>query len=332
LLRFEHNWYLLTLALVPLLILLYVLLVRWKIRTVRKIGDEKLIRQLIADYSPRRFLVKFLLVLSAFTLTGLGVANLRYPKQVEQIQRQGVDVILVLDVSKSMLARDIQPNRLERAKQLINKLIDKLRNDRVGLVLFAGRAYLQMPLTTDHASAKIYLNSASPESVPAQGTVIGEALTISNNAFGQKEKKYKTVVLVTDGEDHDEKAMESAGILAENGVLLHTIGVGSAEGSTIIDPITQDQKKDAQGNVVISRLNEPMLQELARKANGTYQHLENTDQAVSNILGQINNMEQKSISDQSFINYRSFFQWFLGLALAMLLLDFFVSERKRKTA
>jgi Ca-activated chloride channel homolog len=162
--------------------------------------------------------------------------------------------------------------------------------------------------------------------------VIGEALTISNNAFGQKEKKYKTVVLVTDGEDHDEKAMESAGILAENGVLLHTIGVGSAEGSTIIDPITQDQKKDAQGNVVISRLNEPMLQELARKANGTYQHLENTDQAVSNILGQINNMEQKSISDQSFINYRSFFQWFLGLALAMLLLDFFVSERKRKTA
>jgi len=299
---------------------------------VRKIGDEKLIRQLIADYSPRRFLVKFLLVLSAFTLTGLGVANLRYPKQVEQIQRQGVDVILVLDVSKSMLARDIQPNRLERAKQLINKLIDKLRNDRVGLVLFAGRAYLQMPLTTDHASAKIYLNSASPESVPAQGTVIGEALTISNNAFGQKEKKYKTVVLVTDGEDHDEKAMESAAILAENGVLLHTIGVGSAEGSTIIDPVTQDQKKDAQGNVVISRLNEPMLQELARKANGTYQHLENTDQAVSNILGQINSMEQKSISDQSFINYRSFFQWFLGLALALLLLDFFVSERKRKTA
>jgi Ca-activated chloride channel family protein len=299
---------------------------------VRKIGDEKLIRLLIADYSPRRFLVKILLVLSAFTLTGLGVANLQYPKQVEQIERQGVDVILVLDVSKSMLARDIQPNRLERAKQLINKLIDKLRNDRVGLVLFAGRAYLQMPLTTDHASAKIYLNSASPESVPAQGTVIGEALTISNNAFGQKEKKYKTVVLVTDGEDHDEKAMESAGILAENGVLLHTIGVGSAEGSTIIDPVTQDQKKDAQGNVVISKLNEPMLQELARKANGTYQHLENTDQAVSNILGQINSMEQKSISDQSFINYRSFFQWFLGLALALLLLDFFVSERKRKTA
>jgi len=320
------------LAIVPLLILLYILLIRWKIRTVRKIGDEKLIRLLIADYSPRRFLVKFLLVLTAFTLTGLGVANLRYPKQVEQIQRQGVDVILVLDVSKSMLARDIQPNRLERAKQLINKLIDKLRNDRVGLVLFASRAYLQMPLTTDHASAKIYLNSASPESVPAQGTVIGEALTISNNAFGQKEKKYKTVVLVTDGEDHDEKAMESAGILAENGVLLHTIGVGSAEGSTLIDPVTQDQKRDAQGNVVISRLNEPMLQELARKANGTYQHLENTDQAVSNILGQINSMEQKSISDQSFINYRSFFQWFLGLALALLLLDFFISERIRKTA
>jgi Ca-activated chloride channel family protein len=332
LLRFEHNWYLLTLLLAPVLVLLFILLIKWKRKTITKIGDEKLIRQLIADYSPRRFLVKFILVLSAFILTGLGVANLQYPKQVEQVQRQGVDVILVLDVSKSMLARDIQPNRLERSKQLMNRLIDKLRNDRIGLVLFAGRGYLQMPLTTDHSSAKIYVNSASPESVPAQGTVIGEALTISNNAFGQKEKKYKTVVLITDGEDHDETAMEAASLLAENGALLHTIGVGSAEGSTLTDPVTGEQKKDAQGNVVISRLNEPMLQELAKAANGTYQHLENTDQVVKNILEQINGMEQKSISDQSFINYRSFFQWFIGIALGLLILDFFISERKRKIA
>jgi Ca-activated chloride channel homolog len=332
LLRFEHNLYLLTLLLAPVLVLLFLLLIKWKKKTITKIGDEKLIRQLIADYSPRRFLVKFILVLSAFILTGLGVANLQYPKQVEQVQRQGVDVILVLDVSKSMLARDIQPNRLERSKQLMNRLIDKLRNDRIGLVLFAGRGYLQMPLTTDHSSAKIYVNSASPESVPAQGTVIGEALTISNNAFGQKEKKYKTVVLITDGEDHDETAMEAANLLAENGALLHTIGVGSAEGSTLIDPVTGEQKKDAQGNVVISRLNEPMLQELARAANGTYHHLENTDQVVNNILEQINGMEQKSISDQSFINYRSFFQWFISVALGLLILEFFISERKRKIA
>ena len=263
-LRFEHNWYLLSLLLAPLLLLLYILLVKWKKKTIQKIGDEKLIRQLIADYSPRRFLIKFLLVFMAFILTGLGVANLQYPKQAEQVQRQGVDVILVLDVSKSMLARDLQPSRLDRAKQFLNKLIDKLRNDRVGLVLFAGRAYLQMPLTTDHASAKIYINTASPESVPAQGTMIGEALTITQNAFGQKEKKYKTVVLVTDGEDHDEKAAEAAGILAENGALLHTIGVGSTEGATLMDPVTKEQKRDAQGNVVISRLNENMLQELVK--------------------------------------------------------------------
>jgi Ca-activated chloride channel family protein len=323
---------LLTLLLAPVLVFLFILLVKWKKKTIAKIGDERLIRQLISDYSPGRFLVKFILVLSAFVLTGLGVANLQYPRQVEQVQRQGVDVILVLDVSKSMLARDIQPNRLERSKQLMNRLIDKLRNDRIGLVLFAGRGYLQMPLTTDHSSAKIYVNSASPESVPAQGTVIGEALTISNNAFGQKEKKYKTVVLITDGEDHDETAMEAAGLLAENGAILHTIGVGSAEGSTLTDPVTGEQKKDAQGNVVISRLNEPMLQELAKAANGTYQHLENTDRVVNNILEQINGMEQKSISDQSFINYRSFFQWFIGIALGLLILDFFISERKRKIA
>lgn len=331
LLRFEHNWYLLSLLLAPLLLLLYILLVKWKKKTIRKIGDEKLIRQLIADYSPRRFLIKFLLVFMAFILTGLGVANMQYPKQAEQVQRQGVDVILVLDVSKSMLARDLQPSRLDRAKQFLNKLIDKLRNDRVGLVLFAGRAYLQMPLTTDHASAKIYINTASPESVPAQGTMIGEALTITQNAFGQKEKKYKTVVLVTDGEDHDEKAAEAAGMLAENGALLHTIGVGSTEGATLMDPVTKEQKRDAQGNVVISRLNENMLQDLSKIGNGTYLHLENTDQAVNHILEQINGMEQKSITDQSFIHYRSFFQWFLGLALLLLLLDFIISERKRKT-
>jgi len=329
LLRFEHPLFLITLAGIPLLVLLFRFLLRWKKSTVKKIGDANLVNQLISGYSPRKFLIKFLLVTTAFGLTGLGVANLQSPGQIEQVQRQGVDVMIALDVSKSMLAEDIQPNRLERAKLLINKLIDRLKNDRIGLVLFAGRAYLQMPLTTDHAAAKIYVNTASPASVPTQGTVIGEALTICNNAFGSKEKKFKTVVLITDGEDHDEQTMATINTLAENGILLHTIGVGTTQGATIPDPATGEQKRDEKGNIVISKLNEIFLQELSQKGNGSYRLLVNTDETVSGILDQVNSMEQKFITDQSMINYRSFFQWFMAAALIILVVDLFLPERKK---
>lgn len=332
LLRFENPLFLLTLLGIPLMVLLFRFLLDWKKKTVKKIGDEKLVNLLISGYSPKKFLFKFLLIAGAFGLTALGVANLQAPGQIEQIQRQGVDVMIALDVSRSMLAEDVQPNRLERAKQLVSKLIDKLKNDRIGLVLFAGRAYLQMPLTTDHAAAKIYVNTASPASVPTQGTVIGEALTICNNAFGSKDKKFKTVVLITDGEDHDEKTMSIVQNLAENGILLHTIGVGTTTGTTIPDPVTGESKRDQDGNIVVSKLNEIFLQELSQQGHGTYRLLVNTDETVNSILDQVNSMEQKFITDQSMINYRSFFQWFLVVALIILVADLFISERKNVTA
>jgi Ca-activated chloride channel family protein len=329
LLRIEHPLFLLSLVLLPVMVIFFWWVVRWKKRTAQRIGDEHLIRRLIADYSPRKYLVKFILVSIAFALTGMGLANLQSPEQVEQIQRQGVDVMIVLDVSKSMMARDIQPSRMEKARQLAFKLVDKLKNDRVGLVLFAGRAYLQMPLTTDHAAARIYIGTAGPESVPAQGTVIGEALQVSQNAFASTEKKFKTIVLITDGEDHDDRAMELARTLSEEGVLLHTIGVGTSEGATLQDPQTGEQKKDAQGNVVISRLNEPILQELSRTAGGVYQQLGNTDEVVKGILTQIEGMEKKAIVDPSSLRYRSFFQWFLALALLILTIEFLIPEKKK---
>jgi Ca-activated chloride channel family protein len=332
LLRFEHTWFLATLVALPVLVFLFRHLLSWKKNTLRRIGDEPLIRQLIAGYSPRKFLIKFILVATAFTLTALGVANLQYPKEVEKINRQGIDVIIILDVSKSMLAADIKPNRLEKARQLISKLIDRLQNDRIGLVIFAGRAYLQMPLTTDHAAAKMYVNTASPESVPAQGTVIGESLTLTNNAFGKKEKKYKAAILITDGEDHDDGALAAAEDMKDNGVILHTIGLGSPEGTTIMDPETHESKRDASGNIVVSTLNEPALRELAKAGLGTYLKGTDTEVAVQHLYSQVNSMEQKSITDQSFISYRSFFEWFLAIALVLLVTDLFVSEKKRAAA
>ena len=326
--RFENPWFLLTLLGAILMVLLFISVVRWKKSTIKRIGDEKLIRQLINGYSPVKFRFKFLLVLLAFILTAMGVSNLQYPKEVEQINRQGIDVMIALDVSKSMMAQDIQPNRLERAKQLASKLIDKLSNDRVGLVLFAGRAYLQMPLTTDHSAAKMYVNTASVNSVPTQGTVIGDALTLCNNAFEAKQKKFKAVILITDGEDHDESAVEIARKMAEDGVMLHTIGVGSSSGTQLIDPETNQVKRDNMGVPVVTRLNEKELIDIAQVGKGEYQMLMDTETAVAKILNQIDAMEKRTITDNSLMNYRSFFQWFIAAAIILLMVELLVSERK----
>jgi len=328
LVRFENPWFLLTLFGAVLMALLFISVVRWKRSTIKKIGDEKLIRQLINGYSPKKFRYKFYLVLVAFVLTAMGVSNLQYPKEVEQINRQGIDVMIALDVSKSMMAQDIQPNRLERAKQLASKLIDRLSNDRVGLVLFAGRAYMQMPLTTDHSAAKMYVNTASINSVPTQGTVIGDALSLCNSAFEAKQKKFKAVILITDGEDHDETAITVAKKMAEEGVMLHTIGVGSSSGIQLMDPETNQVKKDNMGVPVVTRLNEKELIDLAQVGKGEYQMLMDNESAVSKILEQVNAMEKRTITDNSMMNYRSFFQWFIAAAIILLMVDLLMSERK----
>jgi Ca-activated chloride channel family protein len=329
-LRFEQDIFLFALVFAPVIIAMYIAVVKWKANTVARIGDKKLVEQLIQGYSHRRFRFKFILVLLAFILTAMGVSNLQYPKQMEQVNRQGIDVMIALDVSKSMLAQDVQPDRLQRARLLVTRLIDRLQNDRVGLVLFAGRAYLQMPLTSDHSAAKMYVNTASTQSVPTQGTVIAEALTTCNNAFDEKQKKYKAVILITDGEDHDPNALETAGKMVEEGVVIHTIGVGSTSGSQIVDPDTKELKRMEDGSPVVSRLNEKELMDLANKGHGTYQLLVETDAAVNKILEQINGMEKKSVVDKSLIQYRSFFQWFLALALILLITEMLYPERKNK--
>ena len=329
---FEHTLLLLVLVLVPVFVLLYWAVIRWKKRTIAKIGDPALVQQLISNYSPARFRWKFIMVLIAFVLGAIGLANLQRADQVAQVNRQGVDVMIALDVSKSMLAEDIQPNRLQRAKLLVNKLIDELDKDRIGLVVFAGRAYLQMPLTSDHSAAKMYVNAASPASVPTQGTVIGEALQICNNAFDKGQKKFKAVILISDGEDHDEKAVEIAKTMAEDGVLLHTIGIGTSSGAQIIDPDTKEVKKNADGTPVITRVNEKELMDLAVTGNGSFQLLADADEAVSQVLKEIDGMEKKTIKDNSLLNYRSFFPWFLGAAILILILELLYPELKPMAA
>jgi len=329
-LKWQHIEYLFGLAALPLLVLLFYTLISWKKKTKLRIGDPMLVGQLVKNFSPVRFGIKATLALLALAAVVMGAANFQRPGAMQNVKRQGVDVMLVLDVSKSMLAKDIKPSRLEKAKQLLIRLNDKLESDRIGLVLFAGRAYLQMPLTTDHGAARMYIQDASPDVVPTQGTVIGEALKMANTSFNSKERKYKAILLVSDGEDHDPEAMTIAKTLAANGVMINAVGIGSPEGSPIVDPTTGELKKDEQGNTVISKLNEPELQQLADATHGHYIRLDNVDDALITESQQLEGVEKKALSDSEFIDYRSYFQWFLGIALVLLLVEYFLSERRRQ--
>ena len=328
-LRFQHTEYLLALGVLPLLALLYFLALQWKKRTVKKIGDERLVKELIKNYAPQKFALKFLLVITAFAAGVFALANLRTPQGSEKVSRNGIDVMIALDVSKSMLAQDVKPTRLDRAKQVLGKLMDRLSNDRIGIVVFAGKAYLQMPLTGDHGAAKMFLSSATPDVVPTQGTVIGDALKMCYTSFNAKEKKYKAIVLISDGEDHDEEAAALATRMAEQGVIINTIGIGSAEGTAIIDPDTNEPKKDKEGNTVITKLNEAELKTIAEKGNGIYQLFDNTETVVSKLEAALGSMDQRNVTEDSLVNYKSFYQYFLVLALLLLVIETFVSERKK---
>ena len=327
-LQFQYILLLSALALVPIICAMYFYARAKKKKAIQSIGDPQLVGQLMKQYNAKSFVQKFLLATVAMAALVIALANLRKPSGAENVSRAGIDVMIALDVSKSMLAQDVSPNRLERAKQMLSRLIDKLGNDRIGIVIFAGKAYLQMPITGDLPAAKMYLGSADTESVPTQGTVIGDALKMCNASFNSKEKKYKAVVLISDGEDHDEAADEIAKQMSNDGVVIYTVGIGSTGGSPIIDERTGEMKKDAQGNTVISKLNETALRSIAEKGNGGYMLYNNTEAVASTIASQLSTMDQRAVKDDSLTNYDTYYQWFLGLALLLLLIELFISEMK----
>ena len=323
-LRFQHNDYLLILALVPVLVLLYILMLMWRRKRLSKIGDEQLVNQQMIGFIPGRRTLKFVLLTLAFALSVIGLANLQAGGKAEQMQRKGVDVIIALDVSKSMLAKDIQPDRLTRAKQLIERMLDKMRNDRVGLIIFAGRSYLQVPLTIDYSSMRMMLQNVRPDLVPTQGTVIGDAIDLALKSFSQKEKKYKSLVIISDGEDHDAQAKEKTREATDNGVIVHTVGVGSPQGATLYDPETKAEKLDEQGNPVISKLNEEELKSIAAAGRGSYTLLNNADDAATKITDQIDSMEQRNMGVMSYTDFNSYFQYFLLPALLLIIIEWLI--------
>jgi Ca-activated chloride channel family protein len=330
--QFQYTWFIWLLAAIPFFILLFILLMRWKRKTVKRMGDKKLVKELTTNFSPKLFSLKFLFLLLAFASGVIAVMNLRKPGDAEGVVRKGIDVVIALDVSKSMLATDLQPSRLERAKQFINKLMTAMPDDRIGLVLFAGKAYMQMPLTTDHSAAQMYVSSAGPDAVPQQGTVISDALKMSANAFNTADRRFKAVVLISDGEDHDEEAIKTAKELADQGMMINTVGIGSPEGSTIIDPATGTNKKDETGNDVITRLNEEELKAIAASTNGVYVRLQGSDEAVNVVKKNLSQIESRAFGDVSLMNFKTYYWWFATVMFIFLLAETFIPERKKVIA
>jgi len=329
--EFENITFLLgLLALVPL-VLLFVYVLKWKEKAKKKLGDERLISLLTQNYSPQRYRLKVFIVFAAITLAIIALANLRKPLQEKGSKANGIDIMIALDVSKSMLSQDEKPSRLEKSKQFINQLTEQLENNRIGLILFGGQAYLQMPLTADAAAIKMFVSNASPEMVAVQGTNLSAALELSNASLDTKEKKYKAVILITDGEDHEEKALDVAQALADHGTVLYTIGVGSADGSPIIEPGTNEYKRDNNGQTIITKLNDTLLKQLAQKTKGTYHLLTNSTAIANELATELKGMEKKSISTNGgYQAYTLYYPCFLAIALLLLIAEIFIPERKKK--
>lgn len=302
---------------------------KWKRQKVKQIGDEKLVRAMFSRFSPRKQSLKFLLILFAFALGITALSNPRRPDMASGDVRKGIDVFLAIDVSNSMLATDVAPVRLQKAKDLATQLISRLQDDRIGLILFAGRAYLQMPLSTDHQAAKLFVSTAGPKAVPEPGTAIGDVLKKADEAF-DKAERFKTIVLITDGETHDEDAAEAVAELAKKGIMINTVGIGSVQGSTIIDPETNSAKRDESGNIVVSKLNDALLKDLSAQTRGTYVHLQDVDAAANQIMQQYQNVERKALPDFSSMNFQSFYWWFALPMLLALMTEIFISDKKRK--
>ena len=330
--QFQYPIALWLLALVPVFLLFYLLYRLWRRRAVKRMGDPKLVASMMKGYSPLKATFRFVMLALAFALGCIAVANPRIPEGGDAAVRKGFDLVFVLDISNSMLATDVEPTRLMRARSFMMQVLKGMPDNRVGLVIFAGQAYVQLPLTTDYSAVQLFINSVSPGMITVQGTAVGQALEKAELAFATSVDRYKAVVLITDGETHDESAVEEAKRLSTKGIIINTVGLGSPEGTTILDPETGTPKQDLDGTPVISRLNEALLKEIAASANGDYIHLQQTPAAVAAITQSFAAADRKAILDTSLLNYQSLYLWCLAPMLLLLLAEMFFPERKKPTA
>ncbi len=331
--RLAYPEFIYLLALLPVFIICYWIMKQWKKNALRRFGEMPMIRKLFPDVSISRPGIKFSLLMLAFAFLVAAVCGPLIGSKLEEVKRKGADIVIALDVSNSMKAEDIRPNRLERSKQAISRLIDKLQGDRIGLVVFAGDAYMQLPITTDYGAAKLFLSTVEPDILPRQGTAIGSAIEMAASAFSDSTKKHSAIIVITDGENHEDDAVESAKKAAEQGMKIYTIGMGSPEGAPI--PVYNNGtrvgfRQDNNGQTVLTKLDATALQEIAEAGKGKFVRASNSDDGLDIILKEINALDKKEFQAKMFTDYENQFQYFLCAALFLFLLEFLLGEKKSK--
>lgn len=330
--RFANIEYLWGLLLIPLLALFFVWSRISRRRALKKFGQQEILGQLMPYSSGNRPVVKFIILMLALAFFVVGIARPQFGSKLKTEKREGVELMIALDVSNSMMAEDIQPNRLERAKRAISRLVDRLKDDKIGLIVFAGDAYTQLPITTDYNSAKLFLNSVNTQIVPKQGTAIGAAIDLARKSFTPNGEANKAIVIITDGENHEDDALASAKAALDEGAIVHTIGMGLPSGSPI--PVFRngqtDYLKDRDGNVVVTKLNEQMLEQIAATGGGIYVRANNAQVGLNALFDEINKMEKQEMETRTYSEYDDQFQYFFAVGLFLLLLEFVILERKNK--
>ncbi|MCO4821429.1 MAG: VWA domain-containing protein [Flavobacteriaceae bacterium] len=326
----EKIWFWLLLV-IPVIIVLFVILQLWKRHAQNKFANQRIIKRLSPNKSRFKPVLKIIVLSLAFACLAIALVNPKIGTKLETVKREGVDIVFAVDVSKSMLAEDIAPNRLEKSKQLVTQIVNNLASDRIGIIAYAGKAFPQLPITTDYASAKMFLQSMNTDMLSSQGTAIDEAIQLARTYYNDEEQTNRVLFIISDGEDHNDIAINLAEEAANEGIKIFTIGVGTANGGPIPikrNGIVLNYKKDNTGETVITKLNEETLIEIANEANGQYIYGANTNEVVETIRDILNKMDKKEFEAKEFAEFKDQFQWFLGLALFFLFIDIFLLERK----
>ena len=324
----SYFWFLLA---IPVVVLLFAIIIFWRRRTQKKFADKELLNRLSPNRSTSKTVFKVVLLCLAIASFSVALVNPKFGTKMETVKREGVDVVFAVDVSKSMLAEDIAPNRLEKSKQLVTQIINNLASDRVGIIAYAGSAFPQLPITTDYAAAKMFLQNMNTDMLSSQGTAIKEAIELATTYFNDEDQTNRVLFLISDGEDHEGNIEEIAKQAAKEGIRIVTIGVGTQKGGPIPNKrngIVQSYKKDNSGETVITRLDENTLKEIATAANGKYINGRVTGEVVDKVTEILQNMDKKEFESQQIAEYKSQFQWFVALGLLFLLLDMLLLERE----
>jgi Ca-activated chloride channel family protein len=301
-----------------------------KKRALKKFGNMKIIRQLMPEISLKKQYLKFWLLLACVGLFVIVIGGPQFGSKLETVKREGIEVIVCLDVSNSMLATDITPTRLDKAKQILSKLVNNLHNDKIGLIVFAGEAYIQLPITADYVSAKMFLSSINPSMVPTQGTAIGSAINLATRSFTPNETTEKTIILITDAENHEDNAVGATEEAIKKGITVNVLGIGSTKGSPIPAPGTNGFFKDKDGNMVISRLNEKIAKDIAIAGNGIYVQTDNTNNALKVLQKELDKKAKSEVESKVYSSYDEKYQIPAWILLIILVLEFFILDRKNK--